>query len=287
MKCLYLLILFFLFHSCGNQEKNHIVKIFDEWEGKEIIFPAHSVFTVQDNDTVNFSFSDSDFKIISYVDSVGCTGCKLHLPRWKKLILEVDTLTTAKVPFVFYFHPKNIDDLHYILHREAFTYPVCIDEFDKFNTLNNFPKERAFQTFLLNKENRVVAIGNPILNPKVKELYLKIISGDTSRTAPIGMTKVVVEPTKLDFGNFVHSKTQKQKITLTNEGEVPLVIQDIITSCGCTKVEYDKEPVSAGNQLELTVVYEAEKAEYFNKTITIHCNAKSSPIVLKITGNAE
>ena len=36
----------------------------------------------------------------------------------------------------------------------------------------------AFQTFLLNKNNKVMAIGNPILNPKIKELYMKIIQGE-------------------------------------------------------------------------------------------------------------
>ena len=35
-----------------------------------------------------------------------------------------------------------------------------------------------FQTFLLDRNNRVIAIGNPIYNPKVKELYLKIIKGE-------------------------------------------------------------------------------------------------------------
>lgn len=287
MKTLYILLSLILVCSCGNVSKNDLVHLVNEWDGREIVFPNYSDFTVLGKDSVFLNYLGTDYKILSYNDSTGCTACKLQLSSWLKFIYEVDSIVNKDISFVFYFFPKDVKDLRNIIIRENFNYPVCIDEFDEFNTLNNFPKERAFQTFLLNKENRVVAIGNPILNPKVKELYLKIISGDTSRTTPIGMTKVVVEPTKLDFGNFVHSKTQKQKITLTNEGEVPLVIQDIITSCGCTKVEYDKEPVSAGNQLELTVVYEAEKAEYFNKTITIHCNAKSSPIVLKITGNAE
>lgn len=35
-----------------------------------------------------------------------------------------------------------------------------------------------FHTFLLDKDNKVLAIGNPIHNPKVKELYLKIIQGE-------------------------------------------------------------------------------------------------------------
>lgn len=283
----YLLLVFFIFHSCKNVERNNITQLVQEWENKEIVLPANSTFTVLGKDTVDFSFANADYKIISYVDSIGCTSCKLHLPHWRRFMYEVNTLMSASIPFLFYFHPNNIEDLCYIIRRDKFTHPVCIDEFDEFNSLNHFPKESAFQTFLLNKENKVIAIGNPILNPKVKELYLKILTGDTSQTITTAMTKVDIDKLKIDFGSFIHSETQERKFILTNMGEPPLVIQDIITSCGCTKVKYDKKPVPAGGKLEITVIYEAEKAEYFNKTITVYCNIKSSPTILKIVGNAE
>jgi hypothetical protein len=66
-----------------------------------------------------------------------------------------------------------------------------------------------------------------------------------------------------------------------------LVIYDVITSCGCTKVDYSKEGIRPGDKAELTVIYEAEKAEHFSKTVTIYCNADNSPLRLKVTGNAE
>ena len=57
---------------------------------------------------------------------------------------EVDSLVQGKVPFVFYFHPKDVKELRYITRRDAFTYPVCIDEKDDFNALNRFPGEMTF-----------------------------------------------------------------------------------------------------------------------------------------------
>ena len=42
-----------------------------------------------------------------------------------------------------------------------------------------FNHSSANITFLLDRNNRVIAIGNPIYNPKVQELYLKIIKGET------------------------------------------------------------------------------------------------------------
>ena len=286
MRYLYLLLTISCVYSCKDR-RDDITQLVNKWEDKEIVFPAHSIFTVQGRDTVSFSFSDANYKIVSYIDSVGCTGCKLHLPRWRRFMYEVDTLMNASVPFVFYFHPKNIEDLRYIIRRDTFTHPVCLDVSDKFNILNHFPSEKAFQTFLLNKKNKIIAIGNPILNPKVKELYLKILAGNISKTTTTSMTEVAIDNLKLDFGSFIHSEIQERSFVLTNIGEAPLIVQDITTSCGCMKTRYVKKPIPPGEKLEITVIYEAEQAEYFNKTIAIHCNIKSSPIILRIVGNSE
>jgi len=234
-----------------------------------------------------FSLADADYKVVTYIDSVGCTSCKLQLPRWKQFMQEVDSTLNRPIPFVFYFHPKDMKELRYITRRDVFTYPVCFDEMDDFNQLNHFPGEMTFQTFLLDKDNKVVAIGNPVHNPKVKELYLKVLTGGELGKAETPMTKVSLDVTSIDFGSFPQSEKQERKFTLTNTGNNLLVIYDVITSCGCTKVNYSKEGIRPGDKAELTVIYEAEKAEHFSKTVTIYCNADNSPLRLKVTGNAE
>ena len=380
MRCLCLLLcVLALFSSCKESEKDKIARLVEEWEGKEILFPARSVFTIQGKDTVNFSFVDADYKVVTYIDSVGCTSCKLQLPRWKQFMQEVDSTlnrpvpfafyfhpkdmkelryitcrdvftypvcfdemddfnrlnhfpgemtfqtflldkdnkvvtyidsvgcTSCKlqlprwkqfmqevdstlnrpVPFAFYFHPKDMKELRYITCRDVFTYPVCFDEMDDFNRLNHFPGEMTFQTFLLDKDNKVVAIGNPVHNPKVKELYLKVLTGGEVVKAETPITKVIQDVESIDFGSFPQLEKQERKFTLTNTGQHVLVIYDVITSCGCTRVNYSKEGIRPGEKAVLTVIYEAEKAEHFSKTVTIYCNADNSPLRLKITGNAE
>ncbi|MEL5893774.1 DUF1573 domain-containing protein [Bacteroides sp. GD17] len=74
---------------------------------------------------------------------------------------------------------------------------------------------------------------------------------------------------------------------MKNIGNKPLVIEDMNTSCGCTAVEYSKEPALPGKEIALNVTYKADHPEHFNKTITVYCNADTSPIVLKISGNAK
>ena len=282
-----LVIIFPLFVSCQESEKERIARLVNEWEEKEILFPTHSVFTIQGKDTVEFNYLDADYKVITYVDSIGCTSCKLQLHRWKELIAEFDSVTSVSVPFLFYFHPKDVKELRYLTRRDAFTYPVCFDEKDEFNCLNRFPSDMTFQTFLLDKDNKVIGMGNPVHNPKVKELYLMKIKGENLSKADVTVTEMSVDRTDHNFGTFSMAEKQECTFRLTNTGNSLLVIHDVTTSCGCTKVEYRKEPVRPGEELELKVVYEAENTGYFNKTLSVYCNVKSSPIRLRIKGVVE
>lgn len=53
MKYCFLGFLALLFISCkGN--KQQLAALLKEWEQKEIIFPSHTVFTIQGKDTVDF-----------------------------------------------------------------------------------------------------------------------------------------------------------------------------------------------------------------------------------------
>ena len=273
--------------SCVESDKERLGKLVNEWERKEILFPTHSTFTIQGKDTVDFEFRNADYKVVAYVDSAGCTGCKLQLPRWKELIAEVDSMTDGSVPFLFYFHPKDLKELKYLTRREGFVYPVCFDEKDDFNRLNRFPSEMMFQTFLLDKENKVVALGNPVLSPKVKELYLKLITGSQESKQSEIITQVSVNQTEIDFGRFSKTVKQERSFVLTNTGKQLLVVHDVVTSCGCTKVEYSKQPVRPGETLELKVIYEAEDTGHFNKSIKVYCNVENSPLRLKVRGSAE
>jgi hypothetical protein len=114
------------------------------------------------------------------VDSTGCTACKLKLQIWKEFITQVDSVTDKQTPFLFFIHSKDLAELRYIFLTEWFDYPVCVDTGDELNRLNKFPQDEAFHVFLLNKENKVTIIGNPIQSSKVRELYLSQIKKEVS-----------------------------------------------------------------------------------------------------------
>ena len=273
--------------SCKESNRDHIVALIHEWEGKEVLFPANLVFTIQGKDTVDY-FKRNTCKIVTYVDSIGCTSCKLRLPAWKEFIDVVDSLCQDSVQFLFFFYPQKKAEIYRTLRIERFDYPVCIDEDDSLNKLNKFPSDMAFQTFLLNKNNGVVAIGNPVHNPKVRELYLNILQDkDVNSVAGSMKTTIRIGQRKISLGEFDWQQDKSIEIILENTGKKPLVIDDIITSCGCVTVNYPKKPIRPSDIISLQVTYKAEQPEHFDKTIKVYCNAKSSPLLLKLTGDAK
>lgn len=287
---LFIILLFVLiaFSACKKRGNDDIVRLVEKWKNREIIYPNELYFTLYGKDTVQYP-QKMQYTIISYVDSAGCLSCKLRLPMWRQFIQQLDSIYSDKVCVLLFLHSKSKIELYHLLKNCKFNYPVCIDEDDKLNRLNHFPSDMSFQTFLLDKDNKVLAIGNPIHNPKVKELYLKIIQGEIigqDKETEVIKTKVAMDKTSISLGHFDWQKEQKATFTLKNTGNKPLVIQDVNTSCGCTSVAYSKEPVQPSGELKLEVIYKAEHSEHFNKTITVYCNAESSPLVLKIMGDA-
>ena len=199
-------IFFLLILSCMDGRNKQIEKLVKEWNNKIIRFPQHPVFTRTVTDTVHYQIPESGYKVVVFVDSVGCISCKLQLPKWKELMDEVDSLIDDNVSFIFFFQSNDIKDLKYIMEHSRFTHPVCIDTEDRFNSLNHFPADMAFHTFLLDADNKVVAIGNPVHNPKVKELYLRIIRGEADGVRPekeTAVTSVEVDNRKMDMGSFL------------------------------------------------------------------------------------
>lgn len=281
-KVILILFSFLFFFSCSNVKKKQVEILVNEWNNKEICFPAHPVFTRQLTDTVLYRIPKSDYKVVVFVDSVGCVSCKLQLSRWKEFMHEVDSLSDGAVPFVFFFQSKDLRELRYILKCDGFSHPVCIDTDDEFNRLNHFSGEMMFQTFLVDSENRVKVIGNPIHNLSVKELYLKELTGMKSNPLPV--TTVHSDSVEYHYGTVGENQTESRKVVLHNTGKEVFRIKGVTTSCDCMTVEYGWDEIQPGESAVLTVKYKAEEPGDFWRTITIYGNIPDQSITLDFWG---
>ena len=188
---LFVWVVVFSLSSCkGNKRNEDVTKVLLEWIGKEIRFPENVPCYVLGKEALpelcdeNFY---SEYKILLYVDSAGCSTCRLNLFEWKLLKTEADTLFHGKLGFLFFFQPKSEKEMADLFVQNKFDYPVFMDIYGSINRLNQFPQAVHYQCFLLDIDNKVMALGNPVLNPHVWEFYKSQIA-ESKESAPVVLT---------------------------------------------------------------------------------------------------
>ncbi len=221
MKHLSLIILLLFLFSCQDKKKEEIKHLISKWQGKEIQFPQDMVFMRFNSDTIYHTIPNPSHKVLVYVDSIGCTSCKLQLPRWKELIQYIDSTSQETVPFLFFFHPNDKNEIRYLLKRQGFNTPICFDQSDKLNQLNHFPTDDRYQTFLLDKANKVLIIGNPIHNSNIRDLYLKEITGKKP-ASQIQTTVKVKEEASIQLGTIQHLEKVKKLFSPNKHRKQPV-----------------------------------------------------------------
>lgn len=149
------------------------------WIGREIVFPQVSM-KYNGCDTVCTDWEHKKYKILRYVDSVGCTPCKLQLLEWNEYLKTLHTLS-ADVACIIVLGMKDFAEFEYVQRMDHFEYPVVYDAGLEWDALNHFPEKAALQVFLLDENNRVIALGDPVRNMAVRKLYQEIIEGEEER----------------------------------------------------------------------------------------------------------
>lgn len=89
-----------------------------------------------------------------------------------------------------------------------------------------------------------------------------------------------------EFGTIDEGESVKHSFKFKNTGKAPLVITDARGSCGCTVPQWPKEPIPAGGEGSIDIVFNSKgKKGAQNKTVTITANTWPNPrTVLNVKG---
>lgn len=89
----------------------------------------------------------------------------------------------------------------------------------------------------------------------------------------------------IDYGTIEPSSEGTRVFTFINNGNAPLIIKNVQSSCGCTIPKKPEVPIDPGKKGEILVRYDTNRIGVFSKSIIVTSNANSNPIVtLKISG---
>lgn len=97
---------------------------------------------------------------------------------------------------------------------------------------------------------------------------------------------IEIDKTVHNFGDIlVDSGPVSCTFTVRNTGSKPLVIYNAVTTCGCTKATWTKEPILPGKTGTISATYSNDEGPYpFDKSITVYFSEPKKPVTLKMRG---
>ncbi len=105
----------------------------------------------------------------------------------------------------------------------------------------------------------------------------------TTPTTPPAEDQLKLKETEYNFGEIAQGKPVYHTFIIYNTTSLPLVLDNVQASCGCTTPEWDQKPIPANGSKEIKVGYNAAAEGHFEKPITITYNTNQTK-QLKITG---
>lgn len=268
--------------SGSNKEQQDIVA---EWVGKEIVIPEGLGFQVG-NIPVDYDFDAADFKIVTYVDSAGCTNCRMKLKDWEKVIDGFKSSPDVDVCFLMIVDSDKREEIERIVKDNDFHHPVSIDSAGLFRKANPLPSKPEHQTFLLDADNKVIALGNPVYNPKIRELYARLIfdSTDDEKILEDVEEQICKNPVR-GIGVVSKGDTINKRFRFLNDTESDLTLQEITPSCHCVSAKVDWKVLKSGEYADIEISYVADTiSQQFYRYADIWFKERQNPERLVLHG---
>ncbi len=123
-------------------------------------------------------------------------------------------------------------------------------------------------------------------NEMVKRRCIFLIFGLLALCRAEAQPRLVFEPDVWDFGTVQEADGRvSHTFTGVNKGDRPLVILDIMTTCGCTVPEFSRKPVLPGERTQVTVTYDPfNRPGAFSRELGVYSSERVKVATLTIRG---
>lgn len=247
--------------------------------GREIIIPDSLECRIQDI-PVDYDMNDADYKIITYIDSAGCVPCRMKLSAWTSTLTNLMAHTCVEIAYLMIIDSDDINNVNENLRQDGFLYPIAVDKNKTFIKINGLPNEDMYHTLLLDSNNHVIAVGNPAVNPKVKDVYRQNIKGDNSSTS----LNLCEQPVS-SLGTVCVGDTIVKEYILHNKTANPLKIQEIVPSCDCINAVSSSMVILSDSMAVVNVTFVAEsEVGSFRRNVAIFYKEYENPEFLTLHG---
>ena len=123
-------------------------------------------------------------KLVHYIDSATCSSCYLQKAATNEFLNSMERLSKKEFYNVFIINPdkKTRTRIEDDFKEKQIPSTVFLDSANIFMELNpNIPSESMFHTFLLDENNKVILVGNPMVNQQVEDMMLAVIEKELGK----------------------------------------------------------------------------------------------------------
>ncbi|MBK6506370.1 MAG: DUF1573 domain-containing protein [Ignavibacteria bacterium] len=108
---------------------------------------------------------------------------------------------------------------------------------------------------------------------------MSILISSSEISASSGTAKILFTEESHDFGNVEQGEQLEYSFAFTNEGEAPLLIQNVQPACGCTGATVgEKTEYAKGESGEIKITFNTQGRDgHQEKSITVFTNDTESP----------
>ena len=121
-------------------------------------------------------------------------------------------------------------------------------------------------------------------NRKMKQIFTSILLWTAACLVGYAQPKATFDKMTHEFGVVLWKHPATATFQIKNDGDKPLVISNVTTSCGCTVADWTKEPIAPGATGVVASTFDAKALGHFYKDIGVYCNASARPIYLMLRG---
>lgn len=124
---------------------------------------------------------------------------------------------------------------------------------------------------------------------KIKKRYIALIISMLCCFSVELRAQLIFEPSEWDFGTIREIDGRVSHTFMgENRGDTPLVILDVVTSCGCTVPQFSRRPILSGAKTAITVTFDpANRSGIFHKELTVYSTERKKIATLTIRGRIE
>jgi hypothetical protein len=98
----------------------------------------------------------------------------------------------------------------------------------------------------------------------------------------------MLDTTTYQFGTVDEGKVVEHSFRFRNDGEFPLIINNVSASCGCTIPEWPRDPIAPKEESSILVRFNSKgKPGPQVKTITVYANTEPAYSELRLQGMVE